>query len=47
MEFWKMAYDMGVIDAEFLKQAVITDNNRFGDITTEQYQEITKLAYDR
>ena len=46
MEFWEMAYDMGVIDAEFLKQAVITDKNKYGDITFKQYKEITGLEYE-
>lgn len=41
MGFWKMVYDMGVVDADFIKQAVITDSNKFGDITLEQYKEIT------
>ena len=41
MEFWKMVFDMNVIDAEFLRQAVITDINKFGDITVEQFKEIT------
>lgn len=41
MEFWKMVYDMKVIDSDFLRQAVITDSNKFGDITPEQFKEIT------
>lgn len=41
MEFWKMCFDMKVIDADFLRQAVITDSNKFGDITTEQFKKIT------
>lgn len=45
MEFWKMCFDLNVIDAEYLKQAVITDNNKYGDITVEQYKEITGLEF--
>lgn len=41
MEFWKMCFDMKVIDADFLRQAVITDANKFGDITDVQFKEIT------
>ena len=41
MEFWKMCFDLKVIDADFLRQAVITDTNKFGDITTAQFKEIT------
>lgn len=45
MEFWKMCFDLKVIDAEYLKQAVITDKNRYGDITPEQYKEITGIEF--
>jgi len=41
MEFWKMIFDMKVIDSDFLRQAVICDSNKFGDITIEQFKEIT------
>ncbi|MBN1070503.1 XkdX family protein [Clostridium botulinum] len=41
MEFWKMCFDLKVIDADFLRQAVITDKNKFGDITEEQFKKIT------
>ncbi|WP_236897026.1 XkdX family protein [Clostridium beijerinckii] len=41
MEFWKMCFDMKVIDADFLRQAVITDTNKFGDITADQFKQIT------
>jgi len=41
-----MVYDMGVVDADFIKQAVITDSNKFGDITLEQYKEITGKDFD-
>jgi len=41
MEFWKMCFDMKVIDADFLRQAVITNINKFGDITDVQFKEIT------
>ncbi|MBZ9693207.1 XkdX family protein [Clostridium sp. M14] len=41
MEFWKMVFDMKVCDANFIRQAVITEKNKFGDITIEQFKEIT------
>lgn len=41
MEFWKMVYDMGIVDADYLRQAVITEKNPYGDITAEQFKEIT------
>ena len=41
MDFWKMAYDYGWVDIGLLRQAVITDTNPFGDITKEQFKEIT------
>lgn len=36
-----MVYDMKVVDADFLRKAVITDSNKFGEITVEQFKEIT------
>ena len=41
MDFWKMIYDLKIIDADYLRQAVITDTNKFGDITDVQFKEIT------
>lgn len=41
MEFWKMCFDLKVLDANYLRQAVITDINKFGDITADQFKEIT------
>ena len=29
MEFWKMCFDLKVVDADFIRQAVITDINKF------------------
>ncbi len=40
MEFWKIGFDLKVIDEKFLTQAVSTDTNKFGDITPEQFKEI-------
>jgi len=36
-----MCFDLKVVDANFIRQAVITDANKFGDITVEQFKEIT------
>jgi len=36
-----MVYDMKLVDADFLRKAVITDTNKFGDITSDQFKEIT------
>ena len=47
MEFWKMCFDLKVVDANFLRQAVITDTNKFGDITAEQFKEITNEDFVR
>ncbi|WP_083329004.1 XkdX family protein [Peptoniphilus raoultii] len=41
MDFWKMAYDLSWIDIDVLRQAVITETNPFGDISKEQFKEIT------
>lgn len=45
MEFWKLCYDLKIIDAEYLKQAVITESNKYGDITQEQYKEIVGVEF--
>lgn len=41
MSFWKMAYDFGWVTKEKLKDAVKTAENPFGQITKEDYKEIT------
>lgn len=45
MGFWKMAYDMNCINAESLKGAVITESNKFGEITKEEYKIITGIDF--
>ena len=45
MEFWKMAYANKWVTKEELRGAVITPDNPFGDITKEQYQEITGTEF--
>lgn len=45
MEFWKMCFDMKVISVDFLRQVVITGTNKFGDITVEQFKEITSEEF--
>lgn len=41
MTFWEMAYNYGWVTKEELRGAVKTKNNPFGDITEEEYQQIT------
>ena len=45
MTFWKTAYDNEWITKEDLREAVKTPENPFGDITKEQYKEITGVEY--
>ncbi|MBD8500754.1 XkdX family protein [Paenibacillus arenosi] len=45
MEFWKYAFDMNWINADILRKAVRTGNNPSGEITPEQYHEITSISY--
>lgn len=51
MSFWKLAYDMGWIDKdkEIAKQklrlAVKTESNPFGEITPEEYKQITGVDF--
>lgn len=47
MTFWKLAYDLGWIDsdkaaaAQKLRLAVKTDTNTYGEITPEEFKQIT------
>jgi Phage uncharacterised protein (Phage_XkdX) len=47
MSFWKLAFDCKWIDADGLCAAVKTDMNQFGEITPEQYKEITGKDYSK
>lgn len=40
-DFWKTGYIRRAIDINLLKQAVITENNPNGDITKDEFKEIT------
>ncbi|WP_338627603.1 XkdX family protein [Clostridium baratii] len=41
-EFWKMAYTMkNGISIDMLRRAVYTKSNLYGEITVEQFKEIT------
>ena len=46
MAFWKMAYDNDWVTKEELRYAVRTSENPFGDITKEEYKEITGADFD-
>lgn len=41
MAFWEMAYNYGWVTKEELRGAVKTETNPFGDITKEEYKQIT------
>ncbi|WP_373845613.1 XkdX family protein [Clostridium sp.] len=43
--FWKMAFDYNWVDATALKIAVKTDTNSFGEITSDEYKQITNIDY--
>ena len=51
--FWQMAYDLDWIGdtpeekAEFLKGAVKTENNHFGEISSIEYKEITGIDFTK
>lgn len=47
MDFWKMAYKLGWASLEQLRMAVITPENPFGDITPEQFEEISGEKFDK
>ncbi|WP_036698609.1 XkdX family protein [Paenibacillus taiwanensis] len=46
MEFWKHAYNLNWINAEILRRAVKTNANPSGEITPEQYADITGIAFE-
>lgn len=45
MAFWKLAYNMKWVTAEQLRLAVLTEDNPRGEITPEEYQEITGIPF--
>lgn len=45
MVFWKLAYNMKWVTSEQLRLAVITESNKFGEITSEEYAEITGIQF--
>ena len=45
MAFWRLAYNMKWVTAEQLRLAVITESNKFGEITAEEYEEITDIKF--
>lgn len=45
MEFWRYAIMYKWCTPEQLRMAVITPANPFGDITPEQYEEITGIPF--
>ncbi|MFL1677482.1 XkdX family protein [Paenibacillus dendritiformis] len=45
MTFWKLAFECKWIDAEGLRAAVKTESNPFGEISPEEYKEITGIDF--
>lgn len=45
MAFWKLAFNMGWVTEEQLRLAVLTEDNPRGEITPEQYKEITGIDF--
>lgn len=43
--FWQMAFNYNWVSAAALKIAVKTDTNLFGEITPEEYRQITNIDY--
>lgn len=43
--FWKLAYEYGWVDAEKLRMAVITESFPYGEITPEEYKQITGIDF--
>lgn len=47
MAWWKMSFDNDWVTEQELRWVVITPDNPFGDITKEQYKEITGADFDK
>ncbi|MGG1643037.1 XkdX family protein [Paenibacillus sp. NRS-1782] len=45
MTFWSLAFKWKWVTAEQLRGAVLTENNRFGEITTDEYKTITGIDF--
>ncbi len=45
MSFWTLAFNMKWVTAEALRGAVKTEKNLFGEITPEEYEEITSIEF--
>ncbi|AFC61951.1 hypothetical protein G166_gp19 [Clostridium phage phi8074-B1] len=46
LQWWTIAYQQGWVTAEQLKGAVKHEMNVFGEITPEQYEEITGIKFE-
>ncbi|UHA72307.1 XkdX family protein [Paenibacillus sp. 481] len=45
MSFWKLAFEQKWIDVSQLRKVVKTDANLFGEITPQQFADITGQAF--
>lgn len=45
MNFLEVAYRLKCINKESLKKFVITEENKFGKITKEEYKKITGITF--
>jgi len=45
MAFWNIAYNQKWVTIDQLRLAVITTSNPFGDITPEEFKQITKQDF--
>ena len=41
MAFWSLAFKKKWVDIDMLRLAVKTDRNMFGEITTDEFEQIT------
>ena len=47
MAWWKISFANHWVTEEELRWVVITSDNPFGNITKEQYKEITGIDFDK
>lgn len=46
MYFWKMAWELGWADYKQIRMITITEDNPYGYITKEEFQEITEMKWE-
>lgn len=46
MAFWKLAFNQKWVTVDQLRLVVKTDSNPYGEITGEEFKQITSMEFD-